>query len=175
MGVGNSMDVGRAIRTCLSKYATLSGRASRSEYWFFGLFLLVVSLVRWLIDIATGSGIFSAGIGGSIIDLVLLLPTLAIWVRRLHDINRTGWWSLFLFVSVISPWIPPYYMHVLLATPNGEFPTVLGYAFTVLKFAFILLLALVTMIIALIVGYKRGTVGPNRYGPVPLASATDLF
>jgi uncharacterized membrane protein YhaH (DUF805 family) len=80
---------GEAIRTCFSKYATFSGRASRSEYWFFSLFITIVISVGAIIDYAAGSHIPSL-----LIWLVILLPSFAVQVRRLHDIDRTGWWVL---------------------------------------------------------------------------------
>jgi len=78
------MNFGQAISTCLSKYATFSGRASRSEFWWFFLFQLLVSLVTsFLGDLING-----------LAALALLLPALAVGARRLHDIGKSGWWQL---------------------------------------------------------------------------------
>ncbi|MDN3297873.1 DUF805 domain-containing protein [Streptomyces ficellus] len=78
----------------LKKYATFSGRARRKEYWMFTLISTVIYAVLAVIDVSLiGSGVI-AGIYG----LAVLLPTLAVAVRRLHDTGRSGWW---LFISLV--------------------------------------------------------------------------
>lgn len=101
-----------AVRTCLSKYATFSGRASRSEYWFFYLATVIVIFVAGILDRALGldfkmanplTGLEqSAGYGWLyvIAGLALLLPSLAAMVRRLHDTNRSGWWWLIALTGI---------------------------------------------------------------------------
>ncbi len=89
------MNFGLAISTCLGKYAKFSGRASRSEFWWFYLFNLLMGLVMSII----GAGVFPndpilSEIPSLIVWLALLLPLLAAGTRRLHDIGRTGWWQL---------------------------------------------------------------------------------
>lgn len=86
-----------AVRTCLSKYATFSGRARRSEYWFFYLFFVLVALVGSVLDAVLGTA-FIAGL----IVVALLLPMLAANVRRLHDTSRSGWWLLLGFVPLVG-------------------------------------------------------------------------
>jgi uncharacterized membrane protein YhaH (DUF805 family) len=87
----------------LKKYAVFSGRSRRKEYWFFVLFSIIISIVLGVIDAmigtqtATGVGILSA-----IYMLALLIPSIALSVRRLHDINRTGWWVLIGFIPLIG-------------------------------------------------------------------------
>lgn len=73
---------GEAISTCFKKYVTFSGRARRSEYWWWFLFTILMSILA-LIPII-----------GWIIPLAIILPNLAVSVRRLHDVGRTGWWLL---------------------------------------------------------------------------------
>lgn len=81
-----SMTFGKAIVTCLSKYADFEGRASRPEYWWFYLFTLLVSWGALLMDpTEILYGMFS---------IAFLLPGLAAGARRLHDTNRSGWWQL---------------------------------------------------------------------------------
>jgi uncharacterized membrane protein YhaH (DUF805 family) len=89
------MDFPAAVRSCLGKYAVFVGRAPRSEYWFFSLFCWVISAAA---DVIAGDR-FAAMIG-----LALFLPTLAVGWRRMHDINRSGWWSLIMAVPLIG-WI----------------------------------------------------------------------
>jgi uncharacterized membrane protein YhaH (DUF805 family) len=83
-----------AIKTCLGKYATFQGRAVRSEYWYFVLFIFIVEIVTYLVDM----GVFGHPILYTIAILALILPSLAAGVRRLHDTDRSGWW---LFISLI--------------------------------------------------------------------------
>jgi len=77
------MNFSTAVKECLSKYATFSGRASRSEFWWFILFVSLALMVGAVL-----------GVFGAIIILPLLLPAISAEVRRLHDIDRSGWWVL---------------------------------------------------------------------------------
>lgn len=88
----------------LKSYATFSGRARRKEYWFFVLFNLIVSIALGFIDGITGLFSPEAGIGllGGIYSLAVLLPSLALSVRRLHDTDRSGWWLLIVLVPLIG-------------------------------------------------------------------------
>lgn len=94
------MDFSTAIRTCLTrKFATFSGRASRSEYWFFQLLFWLLSAVLLFGVAITGSEFFLILLGAAI--LVLLIPSLAVLVRRLHDLNKSGLWALLLVLNGI--------------------------------------------------------------------------
>ena len=88
----------------LKKYAVFSGRSRRAEFWYFVLFNLIVAIVLSLIDrlIGTFSGASNIGILSGIYSLAVLIPTLALWVRRLHDIDRTGWWVLINLIPLIG-------------------------------------------------------------------------
>lgn len=89
-----------SVRTVLSKYATFSGRARRSEYWWFVLFTVIVGTVARLID--TMFGYRYSGPVSIILGLALLLPGLAVAVRRLHDIGRSGWWILLGLIPLVG-------------------------------------------------------------------------
>jgi uncharacterized membrane protein YhaH (DUF805 family) len=91
------MSFPEAIRACLYKYVTFTGRARRAEYWWFVLFVALVSLVASAIDSAADITVFQV-----IVGLALLLPNLAVAVRRLHDTDRTGWWLLIGLVPVVG-------------------------------------------------------------------------
>ena len=86
------MDFQTAIKTCLQKYATFTGRASRSEYWWFMLFFFLMVAILSVISEKLGN---VAAIG-------FLLPNLAVGARRLHDINKSGWFLLLGFIPVIG-------------------------------------------------------------------------
>lgn len=89
-----------AVRTCLNKYATFSGRARRPEYWWFALFTWLATLVAGLLDqmlLGPDMGIF-----GFIVGVGLFLPILAAGARRLHDSDRTAWWLLIGLIPIIG-------------------------------------------------------------------------
>lgn len=83
------MTFGQSISTCFRKYVTFSGRASRSEFWWWYLFAFLLGVVGQLISKLVGVSFIPA-----IISLALLLPNLAVSVRRYHDSNHSGWWIL---------------------------------------------------------------------------------
>jgi len=96
------MNFGEAIKSGFSNYVTFSGRAARSEYWYWTLFVVLVTIGAGIIDRAifdfeepTTTGLF-----GPLVSLVFFLPGLAVSVRRLHDIDRTGWWLLIIFTII---------------------------------------------------------------------------
>ena len=88
----------------LKKYAVFGGRARRSEYWYFFLFNIIISVLLALVDGMTGSLDMATGIGllGGIYALAVLVPGIAVTVRRLHDTGRSGWWILIAFVPLIG-------------------------------------------------------------------------
>lgn len=74
----------------LRKYAVFSGRARRKEYWMFFLFnLIIIFVLRFIEELAGGPGVLA-----SLYGLAVLIPSIAVAVRRLHDRNRSGWWLL---------------------------------------------------------------------------------
>ena len=88
----------------LKKYAVFSGRARRMEYWYFVLFNIIVTVVLALIDTLLGTFNIVQGVGllSGIYSLAVLIPTLAVMVRRLHDIDRTGWWILINLIPLVG-------------------------------------------------------------------------
>ncbi|HLD09877.1 MAG TPA: DUF805 domain-containing protein [Methylophilaceae bacterium] len=88
------MTFAESIKLCFSKYADFNGRAKRPEYWWFALFIFLVSLALNMASEVL-SGIFG---------LATLVPSLAAGARRLHDTNRSGWWQLLWIIPVIG-WI----------------------------------------------------------------------
>jgi uncharacterized membrane protein YhaH (DUF805 family) len=98
------MSLPDAVRSALTQYATFTGRARRSEYWYFFLASLLASIVAAIIDGILGtSGQFgSTGVIGGLLSLALLLPGLAVSVRRLHDIDKSGWFVLIGIIPIVG-------------------------------------------------------------------------
>ena len=95
------MDFQTSIKTCFKKYAEFSGRASRSELWWFALFCFIGGIVTVIIDsMVLGYSVEGYGPLNLIFSVVTALPTVAVACRRLHDINKTGWWQLILLTII---------------------------------------------------------------------------
>ncbi|WP_198086351.1 DUF805 domain-containing protein [Variovorax sp. E3] len=109
------MNFQTAVKTCFSKYADFSGRASRSEYWWFVLAELVVLVVASLINQ------YLYGI----VALGFLLPALAVGARRLHDIGKSGWLQLLMIIPVINLVLIYFYVQPTQpeANAHGEAPS----------------------------------------------------
>jgi uncharacterized membrane protein YhaH (DUF805 family) len=88
----------------LKKYADFSGRARRREYWFFVLFNIIISIVLTVCDVVMGTYNAAASIGilTGIYTLAVLIPGIAVSVRRLHDTGRSGWWLLIVLVPLVG-------------------------------------------------------------------------
>jgi uncharacterized membrane protein YhaH (DUF805 family) len=88
----------------LKKYAVFHGRSRRAEYWYFVLFNLIVAVVLAGIDtlLGTFSSAQNIGLLSGIYSLAVIIPTLAVTFRRLHDIDRSGWWILINLVPLIG-------------------------------------------------------------------------
>lgn len=87
----------QAVSSVLSQYATFSGRARRSEYWFWALAVFIASFIGGIID-----AIIGAQIVGIVLALATLVPSLAVGVRRLHDTGRSGWFLLVSFIPIVG-------------------------------------------------------------------------
>ncbi|WP_184694192.1 DUF805 domain-containing protein [Rhizobium leguminosarum] len=132
-----------AVRTVLKqKYATFSGRASRSEYWWFILFcvlaLFPLAILAFVLAYATSGGGVPSPVSYTVViwilfALAILLPGISLQVRRFHDRNISGWWYLALFVCGYIPYV-----------------------------------GIVTGLAILVISVLPGTEGPNKFGPDPL-------
>ena len=94
------MNFVQAIKSGFTHYVTFSGRACRSEYWFWVLFALIGGLITAGLDAAIFG--YHPGVSpfNGIFDLVTFLPGIAVAARRLHDIDRTAWWLLILLTGI---------------------------------------------------------------------------
>lgn len=92
-----------SVTSCLKRYVQFSGRACRSEYWYWQLAQVIIGITIGLIELAMGFEDTSSPIG-RLIDLALFLPGLSVFVRRMHDIGRSGWNFFWSFLPIIG-WI----------------------------------------------------------------------
>tara|TARA_B100000787_G_scaffold129858_1_gene98783 strand:- start:328 stop:702 length:375 start_codon:yes stop_codon:yes gene_type:complete len=118
-----------SIKSCFNKYASINGRATRSEFWYWTLFVILVSVFTLIIDVSLlGSSIDDEFTPlNSIWSLAVFIPGITVTVRRFHDVNRSGWWIL-IILTVIG--IIPYIYWLVKgsdATENSFGPSSLSY------------------------------------------------
>ncbi len=96
----------------LKKYATISGRATRSEYWYFVLFNALITIALIVLDKVTGTYNADVGLGAvsGLYSLAVLIPSVAVAIRRLHDTGRSGWWFLLAFIPLVGALILLFFM-----------------------------------------------------------------
>ena len=87
---------------CLTQYADFTGRARRKEYWMFVLFSLLIYFLVAIVLVALSATESAINIVIGLLALSLMLPNLAVTIRRLHDTDRSGWWALLSFVPILS-------------------------------------------------------------------------
>ena len=92
------MNLQTSIKKCFQKFADFNGRASRSEFWYFYLFVILVNFISIYIAIQMPFFFAVAIISG----LILLVPALAVTARRLHDTGRSGWWQLTAYIPYVG-------------------------------------------------------------------------
>lgn len=97
----------------IKKYAVFQGRARRKEFWMFVLFNILFSFILGVVDALIGTYNWQSDTGllSSIYSLFVILPNLAVTTRRLHDINRSGWWQLLYLLPIIG-WLVLLYFFV---------------------------------------------------------------
>jgi len=101
-----------AVKTCFTKYADFNGRAARSEYWWYTLFIIIASVLLSMVS-DTVSLLFG---------LATLLPSIAVAARRLHDTNRSGWLQLIALIPILG-WLVLLYFLVQEAQEPNRFGT----------------------------------------------------
>jgi uncharacterized membrane protein YhaH (DUF805 family) len=153
----------QAVRSALRNYATFSGRARRSEYWWFYLFTVLVGLATSGVDAALNTSFNNEiGVVGTIANLALLLPSLAVTARRLHDTGRTGWWMVLpvapILALLVTGFAAAFSMFGGGAGLTGELIVLL------FVFALLTLAAVITLLVFLCLDSQPG---PNKYGASP--------
>ena len=150
-----------AISVCFRRYFGFSGRASRSEYWFFILFTILLGIITGLVDSMLFGVPMSGEVAGplnTISALVVLIPTFAVAWRRLHDIGRSGWWiGGFWLASIGAVLLVAMSMGAAVFSPEAL-------ANAMLLFGTLLVAMLIYFIVMLVFLCTRGDPGPNRYG-----------
>lgn len=145
----------------IRRYADFSGRAPRAEYWWYTLAITLFGFLVEYVDGWIGTPVIGAfGPATLMFELGLLIPGIAVLVRRLHDINRSGWWALLAAGSYA-------FLGVGLVTSDPEAamqgverlgpPTLIA----------LVLAWVIMMIVLLFFTVTRGNEGPNRFGPDP--------
>jgi uncharacterized membrane protein YhaH (DUF805 family) len=137
----------------LRKYADFTGRSRRKEYWSFVLLTVAVFAVLYFVERQLDLTTRGMGLLTLLFQLAILLPTLAVGARRLHDTGRSGWWLLIGYAPLLVATLLPF---AGVADPG---------------LAMILLVAaLAGFVVLLIFMVLEGTRGPNAYGPDPKAA-----
>lgn len=92
------------FQTALRKYAVFTGRSQRSEYWYFVLFYFLIALALNFLDMMAGTmyGTAEIGLFSGLFGLAMVVPSLSVGVRRLHDIGKSGWWLLLGIIPLIG-------------------------------------------------------------------------
>lgn len=110
------MTFSEAIKTSLvNKYATFSGRATRSEYWYVVLFGYLLALLIVFLGMIIDSPELIIGLS-TVLSLILLVPGLAVCIRRLHDTGRSGWW----YLLVLIPYIGAFALLIIFCLKSSE-------------------------------------------------------
>ncbi|APE44346.1 DUF805 domain-containing protein [Sulfitobacter alexandrii] len=171
------MTFAQAVRTCLRRYATFSGRAPRPEYWYFALFGFLGSLLLGFVDSAlfgdpvllTAPGTVTVDNGGpiaSVFGLAILIPSLAVGWRRMHDTGRSGLYLLYPLIVLVGIGMFASFAGVFGHVMAGD----LGGIF-VGAFGIVLMLAAIVALISpfLVIWWltRPSQPGPNVYGPNP--------
>lgn len=150
------MGMSKALQRCFTKkYATFTGRASRSEYWWFALACFLVSAVL---------SIISFGLLGGLFSLVSIIPSFAVGVRRMHDIGRSGWWYVAPgIVAVLGFIIIMFGRAAVIASGSSDFSAAVGGWLFILVWLLEFILGLTLLYFTV----KPSQKGTNQYGPQP--------
>ena len=109
--MGFPMAMQDSVTTCISKYIDVQGRASRPEDWWWVLFIIVASVVLMLVDrLLFGSSATDYGVLRGLFGLATVLPSITVAARRLHDVDKSGWWLLLALIPLIGGLVVLYFL-----------------------------------------------------------------
>jgi uncharacterized membrane protein YhaH (DUF805 family) len=145
----------------IQKYADFSGRAPRAEYWWFVLAMAIIFVVLTIVESIVGLNKMVLGVYGPLtvlLWLAVLVPSLSVGVRRLHDTDRSGWWLLLMV---------PYAVGAVLTVRSMAAAAAAGTAPGFGAAGILMLIGFACLITLLVFYCLAGTPGDNRYGPNP--------
>jgi uncharacterized membrane protein YhaH (DUF805 family) len=152
----------QAIKTCFLKYADFTGRAPRSEFWYFFLFAFLLRAAGQYLDslvLGPSPGLFTFGQAAG---AAIFLPMIAVGARRFHDIDQSGWWFAGLYLGYFIG-------YGVLGLQAGAVPGPDAFGRAQEQLWGVLIFLMFACMIGIIVATtRRGTWGPNRYGDNPL-------
>jgi uncharacterized membrane protein YhaH (DUF805 family) len=157
-------------KVVFENYANFKGRARRSEYWYFTLANIIISVITMIIDeiLHLKIGSSNSGVLNSLYGLIMFVPSIAVSVRRLHDIGKSGWLLLIAYAVMIIAAVGLVATSMSAAMGGGELPTI-GASFII---AILVILAVAIWI--LILFCKEGDQGANKYGADPKSDAEEI-
>lgn len=177
--------IGWALRP-LRKYATFAGRAPRAEFWWYFLFIMILYVLMMVVFVGSfaslgasaaepSSGMLGAlGVGVIFLGLfwlALLLPTIAVQVRRMHDLDRTGWWIGGFYLLYLAYMVTT--VGVAASAGEGGEEANLGMVGLTMVMALLFIAYSITLLVFFCL---PGTEGSNRYGPNPYdGDVADVF
>lgn len=150
--------------SALKKYAIFKGRSSRKEFWYFALFNVIFSIIATILDsiLGTSKTLNPYGLIGGIYYLGMIIPGIAVAVRRLHDVNKSGWMYLILAI----PQILLFGIIIYLGISTKMDPIAIGLFFQSINIIIYIILMLASLaggIWMFILLIKKGTLGHNKY------------
>ncbi len=174
------MTFSEAVKTCFSKFLTFSGRASRPEYWFFFLFIVIWNVIAGIIDWQFFTQVTTTQAEGatsvtavsnqpvqSIVGLIVFFPHLAVAFRRMHDTGRSGLYALLPILLILAAFAVLVFGIGLASQFNGGTMDILLTRATLLIVIPTLLVLFVSPLLVLWWLTRPSQPGTNQYGPNP--------
>lgn len=154
-----------AVKSVFSKYVGFSGRARRSEYWYWTLATILASLALSIIELVVGLSEDGSGPLSGLLGLAIFLPGLAVTFRRLHDTGRSGWWigGFYLAIFVFAIIAVGMASGMMVSGSQSEAAFAGLGVFSIIFVLGILIYAIVMLVFLC----TDSSVGPNKYGPNP--------
>ena len=143
-----------AIKKGFNNYFVFGGRATRAEFWWWQLFNVAIQIVGSIVDAVTGL----PSIFGTLLGLALLIPSISLATRRLHDINKSGWWQLL--------WLLPVAIGIIIALVSW-IADLHNWAFYGTAISILVLFTLIVVVLLIYLYVRQGDDGSNKYGEDP--------